>query len=233
MNWETLKGVVADAMELPAPERSGFLDRACAEDSELRREAEALLSADMPGFLNLDAPPLTPNAPDRVGNYRLESQLGEGGMGVVYTGVRDDGNFEQRVAIKLIKLGMDSGAILRRFVAERRILARLVHPNITRILDGGAASDGRPYFVMELIDGVPIDQYCRDLDVSRTIEIFLPSGPPSRSDLSTRCRRLRNTRFGWAGRPTHSARRSRSNWMPAILSGTASSRANPGAARPQ
>ena len=174
MNWETLKGVVADAMELPAPERSGFLDRACAEDSELRREAEALLSADMPGFLNLDAPPLTPNAPDRVGNYRLESQLGEGGMGVVYTGVRDDGNFEQRVAIKLIKLGMDSGAILRRFVAERRILARLVHPNITRILDGGAASDGRPYFVMELIDGVPIDQYCRDLDVSRTIEIFLP-----------------------------------------------------------
>ena len=120
-------------------------------------------------------PPLVPSASDEapvdddrpdlsgrtVGAYRLREPLGRGGMGVVYLGERVDGRFEQTVAVKLVKRGMDSGEILRRFARERRILARLEHPGIARLLDAGETPEGRPYFVMERVEGERITDYCR------------------------------------------------------------------------
>jgi eukaryotic-like serine/threonine-protein kinase len=100
-----------------------------------------------------------------VGAYRLCERLGRGGMGEVYLGERADGRFEQTVAVKLVKRGMDSGEILRRFARERRILARVEHPGIARLLDGGEAADGRPYFVMERVEGEKITDYCRARDL--------------------------------------------------------------------
>lgn len=96
-----------------------------------------------------------------VAVYRLTRLLGRGGMGEVYLGERTDGRFEQHVAVKLVKRGMDSREILGRFARERRILGRLQHPAIARLLDAGETSDGRPYFIMEAIDGQPIVTYCR------------------------------------------------------------------------
>lgn len=111
-----------------------------------------------------------------IGRYRILSLIGEGGVGAVYRAVHENADFEQPVAIKLLKRGMDSTAILRRFRDERRILARLDHPNIARFLDGGIADDGRPYFVMEYLEGTPIHRYCRDrnLTVRERLELFLP-----------------------------------------------------------
>jgi serine/threonine-protein kinase len=108
----------------------------------------------------------TQESAETVGVYRLLHLLGRGGMGEVYLGERADGLFVQKVAVKLVKRGMDSREILRRFARERRILARLEHPGIARLLDGGETRDGRPYFVMELVAGEPITDYCRTRSVS-------------------------------------------------------------------
>ena len=111
----------------------------------------------------------------RVGPYRIRREVGRGGMGAVYEALRDDAEYEKRVAIKLIKSGLDSNAIVRRFRRERQILAALDHPNIARLLDGGVTSDYRPYLVMEFVDGIPIDEYCdaNRLDVRQRIKLFL------------------------------------------------------------
>src|SRR5262249_49122110 len=98
----------------------------------------------------------------RVGPWRLVRRLGDGGMGVVWLAERADGQFEQGAALKLIKRGMDSDAGLARFLRERRILGRLQHPRIAHLLDGGIAADGRPYFAMEYIDGLPLLHYCHE-----------------------------------------------------------------------
>src|SRR5205823_8157043 len=110
----------------------------------------------------------------RVGTYRLVREIGRGGMGAVYLAVRDDGQYEQQVAIKVIKRGMDSEEVVRRFRRERQILADLAHTNISGLLDGGMTADGRPYFVMEYVDGLPIDQYVQTqrLSVSEILELF-------------------------------------------------------------
>jgi serine/threonine-protein kinase len=100
-------------------------------------------------------------AGDRIGPYRLRALLGRGGMGEVWEAERADGQFEQTVALKLLKLGMDSEEVLRRFLRERQILARLEHPNIARLQDGGLAPDGRPYLVLERVTGDPITTWCR------------------------------------------------------------------------
>ncbi|HEY7543978.1 MAG TPA: protein kinase, partial [Blastocatellia bacterium] len=112
---------------------------------------------------------------ERIGAYRIIRELGRGGMGTVFLAERDDDEYHNQVAIKLIKRGMDSDAILHRFRTERQILARLNHPNIARLHDGGTASDGRPYFVMEYIEGEPIDRFSdeRRLNVTERLELFL------------------------------------------------------------
>ncbi len=111
----------------------------------------------------------------RVGTYRLVRELGHGGMGSVYLAVRDDDAFRKRVALKVLKRGMDTDAIVRRFRTERQILAGLDHPNIARLLDGGTTSDGRPYLVMEYVDGSPLVEFAeaRRLDTPARLEMFL------------------------------------------------------------
>jgi non-specific serine/threonine protein kinase/serine/threonine-protein kinase len=168
--WERVKQIVADALDLGRDDRPQFLQQQCGADLDLRHDVETLLSADEPnsGFLELDRPP------EQIGPYRVVREIGRGGMGTVYLGERADGQFEQRVAIKVIKRGMDTDAVLRRFYAERQILARLQHPNITRLLDGGMV-DNRPFFVMEYLEGEPLGEYCRSrkLPVRERIRLFL------------------------------------------------------------
>src|SRR5262249_21211393 len=108
----------------------------------------------------LDPPGRPEEAGTIVGRYRLIEELGHGGIGSVWLAERADGQFEQRVALKLIRRGMDTEDILARFLRERQILAHLTHPNIARLLDGGVSDDGRPYFVMEHVAGTPITRYC-------------------------------------------------------------------------
>jgi eukaryotic-like serine/threonine-protein kinase len=150
------------------PELAGKLARLFAAEEEAPQLLASALGERAPGLLAaaLDQAPLD-QAPDelatgeRIGPYRLLGLLGRGGMGEVYRAERADGVFEQQVALKLVKRGMDSEEIVRRFHRERQILARLEHPGIARILDGGTAPDGRPYFVLELIEGEPILAWCR------------------------------------------------------------------------
>ena len=113
--------------------------------------------------------------PKRIGVYRIVREIGRGGMSVVYLGERDDGAFEQRVAVKLIKPGTDTEDVLRRFEQERQILASLNHPAIARLYDGGSTERGHPYFIMELVEGEPIDVYCRSrgLELEARLELFV------------------------------------------------------------
>src|SRR5207244_6983593 len=111
-----------------------------------------------------------------LGAYRIEREIGRGGMGAVYEAARADNVFRRRVAIKIVKRGMDTDFILRRFRNERQILASLDHPNIARLLDGGATGEGLPYYVMEFIKGRPIDDYCRSgrLSTAAKLRLFVP-----------------------------------------------------------
>jgi eukaryotic-like serine/threonine-protein kinase len=111
----------------------------------------------------------------RIGPYRLVKELGRGGMGTVYLAVRSDDSFQKRVALKVLKRGMDTDAIVRRFRNERQILASLDHPNISGLLDGGTTPDGLPYFAMEFVEGQPIDEYCeaRHLDTTARLQMFM------------------------------------------------------------
>ncbi|HEX6104534.1 MAG TPA: protein kinase, partial [Gemmatimonadales bacterium] len=155
------------AVALPEPDRGLFLEGACAGDTGLRAEVERLLAAHdrAGGFIQIPAVQLSGFDPGasmegrRIGPYQVVRELGRGGMGAVYLAERADGAFTQRVAIKLIKRGMDTDHVLARFRAERQILASLDHPNIARLLDGGSTDDGLPYIAMEYIDGQPIDLY--------------------------------------------------------------------------
>ncbi len=173
--WQRVGELFERASELPADQRAPFLAVECADDSELRREVEALLAsqadATKRGFMETDrmaAPPLPSVAPpaedpmlgQRLGNYELKKRIGRGGMGNVYLATRCE-DYKQRVAIKLLKRGMDSEEILRKFRNEIRVLAALgQHPHIARLLDAGTTDDGRPYFVMEHVEGKRIDEYC-------------------------------------------------------------------------
>ncbi len=138
----------------------------------------ALLEAVYPEKSASNAPGERPAAGDRVGPYRLQERLGRGGMGEVWRAHRADGQFEQEVALKLVRGDLDSGEIVRRFLAERQILARLDHPNIARLLDGGVADDGRPYFALELVEGETITRFAdeRRLDLRARIRLVVEAG---------------------------------------------------------
>ena len=185
--WDDADRLFDEALEQPPAERERWLAERCAGNSALHRQVEALLRADeLAGrFLEVDglrlAVPLM-DEPDtesaaggEIGPYRLVRELARGGMGVVYLAERADGQFEQRVALKLIKRGMDSDEIHRRFLAERQILARLSHPHIARLLDGGVSAAGQPYFAIEYIDGTSILEHCeaRGLGVEDRLRLFL------------------------------------------------------------
>src|SRR5216684_5252517 len=175
------------ALELPASQRAAYLAEACADDPALRLRVEALLRVHdeaipflenpMPGAqappmraegsgatLRISAP-LAEKAGDRIGRYKLLQQIGEGGCGVVYMAEQEE-PVCRRVALKVIKLGMDTKSVIARFEAERQALAMLDHLNIAKVLDAGATETGRPYFVMELVRGIKITDYCDQHNLS-------------------------------------------------------------------
>jgi eukaryotic-like serine/threonine-protein kinase len=181
--WQRLKNILADALEQTSfEERTAVLRRSCGDDTTLLREAEELLAHDTTAFeefADFAATRLKNGERDRVGErlgaYELVKELGRGGMGAVYLAERADGQFEKRVAIKVLKRGTDTDEVLRRFRIERQILANLEHPNITRLLDAGITSDGLPYFVMEFIEGKPITQFVQreNVDLRGRLKLFL------------------------------------------------------------
>ena len=186
--WTQIQTLFDAALERPPDEREAFLRATCADAPDLFAEVRSLLAADadahpMLDSLALDAlalPPdllpegILPAEGERVGPYRIVRPLGRGGMGAVFLAERADGQFEQQVALKLIHSGAASTQIVRRFQGERQILARLNHPHIARLFDGGLTDDGRPYFAMEYIDGEPLDRYCdaRDASVDERIRLL-------------------------------------------------------------
>ena len=188
--WRQIESVLDDALDLPPERRVAFLDGRCARDADLRENVEQLLRACDSSEHFLEQPVAGEAAPfvalslasadlpatgERIGAYRIIGEAGRGGMGVVYLAERDDGAFRMRVALKLVRRGAGTGdALTRRFHDERQILASLEHPGIARIIDGGAMADGRPYLVMEYVEGTPIDRFCDDrgLDVDARLELF-------------------------------------------------------------
>ena len=175
-----VKEVLVEALARQDGERAAWLDAACAGDLELRAEVDDLLSRDdAPAAVvehGIDAAravqvlaggpaPERGPVPETIGPYRITGVLGEGGMGVVYRG-RQDEPIVREVAVKVLRRGLDTERVLERFAWERRTLARMDHPHIARILDAGSAEDGRPYVVLELVDGEPITHWCRDRGLS-------------------------------------------------------------------
>ena len=195
--WQQIEKIFYAAMELPREDREAFIRQACAGNEELLGELQALLEANRDAASFLDAPVNMPphsgtfsptlvmphpeaktgaamESGVRIGAYRLIREIGRGGMGAVWLAERADGQFYQQVAIKLLHAGSENEEVIRRFRHERQILASLDHSNIARLLDGGTTEDGRPYFVMEYIEGLPIDQYCRQhqLSVDDRLRLF-------------------------------------------------------------
>ena len=180
--WQRLWTLFHGALERPEGEaRSAYLADACGADSTLRAELGSLLDAHAAGETDFDLdgtgrPPDFPPEPlpgTRIGPYRLERRLGEGGMGLVFEACQEE-PVRRQVALKLVKPGMDSREVLRRFAVERQALARMDHSSIARVFDAGATSDGRPYFAMELVDGVPITEHCdaSRLPIRRRLGLF-------------------------------------------------------------
>lgn len=178
--WQKVKEILAECLERPAGQRYVWLEEACGGDGELKREVASLVDSYEASDDPLEEPALgqeeNPEHREgrRVGPYRIVREIGEGGMARVYLGVRADDAFRREVAIKLVKRGMDFEFILRRFRNERQIMANLDHPNVARLLDGGTTDDGVPYFVMEYIQGLPVDEHCdrQRLNLRERLELF-------------------------------------------------------------
>ncbi len=175
--WQQIEEVFHEALELEGEVRFNFIRERSGDDIELKAEVEKLLSQfdeassfiEQPLYDSAKSGLLSslltdsdddPMVGEVLGAYRIEREIGRGGMGAVYEAFRADGEFRLRVAVKVVKRGIDTDFVLRRFRNERQILAALDHPFITRLLDGGTTPDGRPYFVMEYIDGLPLYRYC-------------------------------------------------------------------------
>jgi serine/threonine protein kinase/Flp pilus assembly protein TadD len=182
-----VKTIFGKALEIESPEeQAAYLAEACGANAVLRAEVEELLQAlDRAGkFLSapavqpqatVDSPPITEKPGAQIGPYKLLQQIGEGGMGVVYMAEQSE-PVERRVALKIIKPGMDTKQVIARFEAERQALAMMDHPNIAHVLDAGATESGRPYFVMELVNGVRITEYCdeKHLTTRERLDLFVP-----------------------------------------------------------
>jgi serine/threonine protein kinase/tetratricopeptide (TPR) repeat protein len=192
----TEDSIFAAALKKPPAERAAYLDEACAGDPALRAEVEALLRAHAEAGSGLQQPLVEEEAspavgesspqPDtgsfptertgvRIAPYKLLQQIGEGGMGVVYMAEQEE-PVRRQVALKIIKPGMDSAQVIARFEAERQALALMDHPNIARVLDAGTTDSGRPFFVMELVKGIPLTRFCdeRRLSPRERLELAVP-----------------------------------------------------------
>ncbi|MDH3745348.1 MAG: serine/threonine-protein kinase, partial [Acidobacteriota bacterium] len=180
--WKRLQEIFEKVVDLPPEKQAEALARECGEDDELRRRIESLLASSdrgtglISGAIDRAAADTTGPAVagERIGPYRLLEEIGSGGMGAVYLAERADEEFEQRVALKVVRAGALNPRIVERFLAERQFLARLDHPHIARLLDGGTTEAGVPYFIMEHVDGIPIDEYCdsKRLSTRERLELF-------------------------------------------------------------
>ena len=182
--WDQIETLFFGALDRDTEERARFLGAACEGDPDLRGEVEAMLAVhERSQALLLETRLLSGEAdllptPDvmlgrRIGSYRLEELIGQGGMGAVYRAAREN-DFEQQVALKLIRPGLNTSEIVTRFRVERQILARLEHPHIARLLDGGVTEEGVPYLVMEYVTGVPLTKYCDEhrLSIAERLRLF-------------------------------------------------------------
>jgi eukaryotic-like serine/threonine-protein kinase len=183
-DWQQVQNLFLDSVDLPASERAAFLERSCQGNPELFAEIESLVAADLDSgqlidsVVQLEAARLFDSQiliGERLGIYRIVREIGRGGMGSVYLAIRDDEEFRKEVALKIVKRGMDTAEVLQRFRYERQILADLEHPYIARLFDGGSTKDGVPFFVMEYVQGRPVDVFCREnaLDVNACCELFI------------------------------------------------------------
>src|SRR5689334_16442334 len=187
--WRKVEEIFQAAVELLPEERARYVAQICENDTSLKRDVESLLSQhdsagellDQPFYGDTEFSVLEsfieeedPMLGRRLGSYRIEREIGRGGMGAVYEASRADNEFNKRAAIKLVKRGMDTDFILRRFRKERQILAALDHPHIAGLLDGGTTDDGLPYFVMEFIEGQPLYTYCDEhqLNITQRLKLF-------------------------------------------------------------
>ena len=180
--WQTVERLFTEAAELAGAERAAFLEDACltdgAPDPDLRREVERMLALDDEATVFFEdaarlPTPVDRSMPERVGLWKILGRVGEGGMGEVFEAVRADGTYQRRAAVKVVRPGL-APDVLTRFRAERHLLARLDHPAIARLLDGGTAGDGRPYLALEFVDGVPITGYAdaRRLGLEARLGLF-------------------------------------------------------------
>ncbi|HEX8246825.1 MAG TPA: protein kinase [Pyrinomonadaceae bacterium] len=191
-NWNKIVEIFEQAVELAPAGRAEFLNSACAGDDGLRREVEAMLAADEKAENFIETPAaadaslslfdkdVSPNtqtvslAGQKIGAYRIEKEIGRGGMGAVFLAERADGEFQRRVAVKIISRHLRNEFMIRRFRQERQILAALDHPNIARLYDGGTTDDGSPYLIMEYVEGETLLEYCDEnrLTVRQRLELF-------------------------------------------------------------
>ena len=192
--WQHLDRIFGEALDRRPQDRDAFLYQACAGDPDLRREIDALLIQDAAAanFIETPAAAAITSLPDvpqgsitcrtenslagqRLGAFLLEQEIGRGGMGTVYRALRDDGAFSQQVAIKIVTSGWLGSDVLERFRRERQILALMSHPHIAQIFDGGSTSDGRPYLVMELVEGKSLIEHCaaNKLGLPERLRLFL------------------------------------------------------------
>jgi eukaryotic-like serine/threonine-protein kinase len=184
--WKQVEAVFEQALELPVGERTDFVQTTCDGDEEIGREVQSLLDSHARADSFIDRPNLfiasdeidghgaTIASGQLIGAYRVARELGRGGMGAVYLAERADESYRKRVAIKLIKRGMDTDAVLRHFRNEKQILASFDHPNIARLFDAGTTETGLPYFIMEYVEGVSIDNYCdvHGLSIPERLKLF-------------------------------------------------------------
>ena len=186
----TARTLFLEVIETVSPEQwPQFVQSACGNDEPLRREVLRLLQAhgQIDSFMaqpargsasaktvTLIAPAVSVRIGERIGPYKLLEQIGEGGFGVVFMAEQNE-PVRRKVALKVIKPGMDTRHVVARFEAERQALALMDHPNIARVIDGGATDSGRPYFVMELVRGIPITEYCdkKKLNTRQRLELFV------------------------------------------------------------
>jgi eukaryotic-like serine/threonine-protein kinase len=189
--WKRVEALVDEALDLTEADRRSFLEALGARSPELRGPVDAFLAAEVAsrGFLDTPAPERATLAKadfasawdslgmvgKTVGPYRVLRELGRGGMGAVFLAERVDGGFDQRVALKVVRLGLESAELQARFRSERQILARLQHPHVARLLDGGITDAGQPYFAMEYVDGRPLNAYCDEacLALADRLRLFL------------------------------------------------------------
>ncbi len=181
--WRRIEEIYQAAADLDPRERAGLLEQTCGTDAVLRQEIESLLAengdidATVEAAVRMEAEELAARESESAigkhfGPYRVTAVIGAGGMGTVYRAVRDDDQFQKDVAIKIVKRGMNFDALQMRFRHERQILARLDHPHIGRLLDGGVTDDGLPYFVMEFIEGVPLTEYSAGKPLPEQLRLF-------------------------------------------------------------